>query len=200
MPPFSLRNRPSWRPAPVRFGRRENKLFSYLLEACRSPQWARGRMEVLAHVYGIYDLAEAAAGGYFASLRQLQRAVNRKLRDGGDPRKIISPYHKYLALIDSTTTNRPKRPGEKKKAARRRRPARRRGLSVRECAALLREELAKGNNRSSDLERLCIQERGGSRRAFFQARKREGLRAVLCREGDRCHWILVPPPASHLTD
>jgi hypothetical protein len=170
------------------------------MTACRSPQWVRGRLEVLTHVYGVSDLARAAAGDYFARLRQLQRAVNRKLREAGDRREIRSPYHNSLALLDLTTGAKPTRPGGKKKAARRRRPARRRGLSHRECAALLREELAKGNNRSSDLERLCIQERGGSRRAYFQARRLLGLRSVFCREGGRWHWTLVLPPAGHLTD
>ena len=186
----------SKKPQKPRFGPCEQKLFDYLQGAFRSPMWERDRLEVLAHVYDVHDPAEAAAGGYFNRLRQLQHAVNRKLRKAGHHLKIISQHNKFLSLIVTTISNRPERPGREENATTPRSPARRRGLSVRECASLLEEELAKGNNRSSALERLCIKERGGSRRAYFAARRRLGLRSVFRSEGGRSYWVLVRPKES----
>jgi hypothetical protein len=188
-----LPDRPSGNsPRNVRFGPCEQKLFDYLLAAFRSQRWARPREEVFAHVYDVRD-PEQAAAGEFNRLRQLIFAVNRKLRRAGDRREIQSPYYKSLALIVTDISNRPEHPGrDEKTASTARRPARPRGLSVRECAALLREELAKGNNRASYLERLCTKEHRGSRRAYFAARRLLGLRSVLCRDGGRWHRVLVP--------
>src|SRR5690242_20038447 len=87
------------------FGLLEKRLYQFLQAAARNKtpagkEW--GRWDVVRHVWGRAADARARRR-YLDRLRQLQRAVNRKLRRAGDRRTIFSPRDGYLTLADRAT-------------------------------------------------------------------------------------------------
>src|SRR5262249_15025594 len=182
------------------FGPLERRLYGCLRAVADRPKdWAKDRLEIVWHVYERSVPVEKRQN-FFVRLRQLQRAVNRKLQNAGDSWRIVSPADTFLALVDTSQPKRsfspPAKTRPKRTSPRRRQMKPRRGLSVRACASLLRRSIEEGVNRSADLERLCIQQRDCSRRIYFQARAFLGLQAVHRTDGARWHWeVILPPPA-----
>jgi hypothetical protein len=83
------------------FGPLEKRFYDLLRLASDKPRdWAKDRLEVVWHVYRC-SVPVSKRQQFFVRLRQLQHAVNRKLRNAGDSRQIVSPADTFLALVDT---------------------------------------------------------------------------------------------------
>jgi hypothetical protein len=183
--------KPGGHPAGFGFGPLEQKLYQFLQAASWKKSAARKektRWEIVQHVWGPKADGRSRRR-YFVRLRQLQRAVNRKLEAAGNPRRIFAPQDGYLTLAEPDES--PPPPTDRS------RPAAVAGgggsRAAERCADYLRDCLASGIRRSKELEQLCCKQRWYSRRAYFQARFRLGLRAVRRRDGTGFSWELVRP-------
>jgi hypothetical protein len=146
------------------------------------------RWQVVKYVWGPRTDARSRRR-YFVRLRQLQRAVNRKLEAAGNPRRIFAPQDGYLTLAERDEPPPPptNRSGTATSAGRRR------SRAAEQCADYLLDCLESGIRRSKELEQLCCKQRWYSRRAYFQARFRLGLRAVRRRDGTGFYWEVIRP-------
>ena len=185
------------------FGPREAELYKALQEKAKN-KTVRGKEvacdSLVVTIYG-YDADPTQATKRFACLRQLKEVVNRKLAEH-DQRQVLSSRAGYMYLHDPG--NPPEEDGrelrKQRGAARALRipkasaapTMRRRGMSLGECTNFLKRSIEDGINRSSDLWRLCHEERGCSRKTFFKARKHLKLIARKCTW--RSPWFLFLPP------
>jgi hypothetical protein len=183
-------------PSVYGFGVRERQLYDLLMAASRKESVGAREKETWWLIERVYGKQGARSRHRFlARLRQLQRAVNRKLAQRGDQREIRQsrPGYRYLwnparPLLPRRSTCKQLKPSRKKKQ----KSASRHYPSVRTCANLLLKCLQEDIHHSAELERRCLQI-GCSWRCYRAARDRLGLRVVRRLVEGRWRWELYLP-------
>jgi hypothetical protein len=179
-----------------RFGSKEYQLF-YVLHAVSLKKTTEAReKETWWLVQAVFGPQNGRSKRRFLSrLRQLQRAVNKKLARNGDQRRIRSSRPGYRHLWDPVHPPLPRRSAWKQTKPSRKKakqPTSRKYPSVGTCVNLLRDCLEKGIHHSVELERCCRQI-GCSWRCYRAARDRLELCVVHRLVDGRWRWELYLP-------